>query len=214
MRNLQTFYNQNKFVPFLNNQKTSLPSCIRNWFEKYFIEFTPEIWKKIFCLNRKLTLNTKVFEFQFKIIHRIYASDSYVSNFDDTVSKLCYRCHVDNNIPHFFVDCIRARHFWHIFNNWISTIEGSIITFTTSEIIFGKFGISNKSQYMNLCILYAKYFLHLKKETNFIQFGLFESFISLLKNRLLSIEKILCFLIINIGKKMKCILLNDPTDTR
>ena len=82
---------------FLNTQMIDQPSCINKWFNKYLIEFSPAQWKKIFTLSRSLTNNTKLIEFQFKIIHRVYASDSYVSNFDNTVNRVCILCHVDNN---------------------------------------------------------------------------------------------------------------------
>ena len=62
---------------YLNSINTTKANCIDNWFNKYFIEFTKTQWKFIFNLARMLTHNTKLVEFQFKIIHRAYASDSY-----------------------------------------------------------------------------------------------------------------------------------------
>jgi len=92
----------------LNTVSVTIPSCINAWFEKYFIEFTDLKWKNLFTMAKLITMNTKLIEFQFKIIHRIYASDSYISNFDNTVSKTCNQCQADKNIPHLFVECINV----------------------------------------------------------------------------------------------------------
>ena len=68
-------------------------------------------------LSKSLTNDTKVIEFQFKIIHRVYASDSYVSNFDNTVNKVCILCNVDSNNPQLYVDCIKVQFFLDQFKN-------------------------------------------------------------------------------------------------
>ena len=98
----------------LNTQIIDLLSCISKWFDKCLIQFSPAQWKQIFTLSRSLTNNTKLIEFQFKIINRVYSSDSYMSNFYNTVKRICILCHVDNNIPHLFVDCIKVINFGRI----------------------------------------------------------------------------------------------------
>ena len=99
----------------LNTKNIIKPTCMQRWFDKYFIDFSNLTWKNIFTLIKTITMNTKLIEFQFKIIHCVYASDSYVSNFDNTVNKTCRQCHVNNNIPHLFVDCIKVKQFWNLF---------------------------------------------------------------------------------------------------
>ena len=74
-------------------------------------------------------------EFQFKIIHRVYASDSYVSNFDNSVNKNCQDCAVVNNIPHQFVDCIKVKMFWEHLKHWLGVAEGRVILLSTIDII-------------------------------------------------------------------------------
>jgi len=147
---------------FLNLENIELPSCIKKWFDKYLIEFSPLQWKKIFTLSKSLTNNTKLIEFQFKIIHRVYASNSYVSNFDNTVSKTCILCNVDNNIPHLFVDCIKVKLFWENLKAWLNIVEGKTIPVKTVDIIFGI--ITGSSKGINFCILQAKWYIHLNKQ--------------------------------------------------
>ena len=75
------------FYMYLISQQTVEPTCKKSWFEKYFIDFSDIEWRNIFTLARKLTCDTKLLVMQFKIIHRVYATPSYVSNFDMT--RLC-----------------------------------------------------------------------------------------------------------------------------
>jgi len=155
----------------LNTVKVAKPTCVRTWFEKYLIEFSDCQWKTIFRLAKFTTANTKLVEFQFKIIHRVYATDSYVANFDATVNKMCAQCKVSNNIPHLFVDCMKVTDFWTQFKLWISIIEGHNIKLSSSNIIFGI--LNNAAYRQNFCILQAKWFIHLHKTDYLINFNQF-----------------------------------------
>ena len=155
----------------LNNNNISLPNCVNKWFEKYFIDFSNSKWKQIFTLTKSITGDTKLIEFQFKIIHRAYASDSYVANFDNTVSKMCTQCLLDNNIPHLFVDCIKVQKFWTDLQNWLNSIGNMALALTTRDIIFG---IVNSASFMiNFCILHAKWYIHLNKKEDIVCFANF-----------------------------------------
>ena len=146
----------------LNKLRTSTPNCIKTWFDKYFIDFSEVKWKHLFILARSISLNTKLIEFQFKILHRVYPTDSYVSNFDRTVSKTCRHCHVDSNIPHLFVDCIKVNDFWKALQIWIHNIDQLLPVLSTADIIFG---IPKNSAFkLNFIVLHAKWFIHLQKQ--------------------------------------------------
>ena len=145
----------------LNTHTIVKPTCITSWFNKYFVDFSDIKWKNTFTLIKTITSNTKLIEFQFKIIHRVYASDSYVSNFDNTVSKTCNLCHVHNNIPHLFVDCIKVKLFWTLFMTWLHGIDNSLPVLSTIDVIFG---IPKCSCFVaNYCLIHAKWYIHVQK---------------------------------------------------
>ena len=118
---------------------------------------------------------TKLIEFQFKIMHWLYATNSYVSNFDNSVNKICQICNVEDNIVHLFVDCKRVKQFWLEFKKFITACLHNTISLTTIEIIFGKFGL--KYTAVNFCILHAKWFIHLNKDKKLISFQSFKSYL-------------------------------------
>jgi hypothetical protein len=134
------------------------PSCINKWLEKYQFEFTETQWKFIFSLPLTITLNAKLREFQFKIIHRTYASDSFVSHFDKTVDENCNRCNQENNLVHLFAECKNVKPLWNKLLTWYNNIFGTDVIVSTREIIFGI--ISPKEQCLNFLILHLKWFVH------------------------------------------------------
>ena len=148
----------------LNTQHIIKPTCINRWFNKYFIDFSVIRWKNTFTLINTITTYTKLIEFQFKKIHHVYASDSYVSHFDNTVRKTCIHCHVDNNIPHLFVDCKKVKVFWTLFMTWLRNIDNTLPVLSTADIIFG---IPKCSFFLtNYCLLHAKWYIHSQKKDN------------------------------------------------
>jgi hypothetical protein len=158
----------------IHSKQMEAPTCKENWFKKYGIDFTESKWKTIFTLAKSVLCDTKLIEFQYKIIHKTYASNSYVSNFDNTVDKTCLQCKVEDNTVHFFVDCNKVKLFWEHFKDFISRSQGNPCSLTTCEIIFGKFGISNLS--VNFFILYAKWYIHLNKSQHLISFDAFKEY--------------------------------------
>ena len=148
----------------LNSKEIQKPSCLNNWFEKYFFDYEYSKWKKIFCLSKFLTKDTKIIEFQFKILHRVYATDSYVSNFDSTVSKHCLNCNIDNNIIHTFTNCIKVTTFWKNFETWLSRKTNRNFSVNIEYIIFGIIDGEKQNFYLdNFLILHAKWFIHIQK---------------------------------------------------
>lgn len=142
----------------LKGGKKEKPTCIQKWLEKKDFEFTELQWKRIFTLPLETTLNTKLREFQFKIIHRTYASDSLVSLFDKSVEKNCSKCKVKNCLVHLFAECKETKKLWTHFLTWFNNILGENIDLSTKEIMFGV--INKKKQCLNFCLLHVKWFIH------------------------------------------------------
>ena len=112
--------------------------------KKHFkmVQTTPiQIWgitmEIDFYASIKMDLNTKLREFQFKIIHRIYASDSFVSHFDKSVSKNCIHCKVKNCLVHCLAECQQVKHLWSDFLIWYNNVHETNLCLTSKEIIFG-----------------------------------------------------------------------------
>jgi hypothetical protein len=144
------------------------PSFVTSWNTKYQIAFSDNEWKNIFLIAKKVTQNTKLIEFHYKIVSRAYASDSFVSNFDKTVSKKCKICNVKNNIQHVFGECNKLYNFWHSFQAWIGGIRGINFIVQTVRVLFGNYENGNFIE--NFCILHAKWWIHKTRNNDYIHF--------------------------------------------
>ena len=168
------------------------PSCINSWKINYNISFTPEEWEKIFILPRSLSLDTKLQEFLYKIIHKIYASDSMVSSFDKEVSKLCQYCNCKNNIMHCFYECQKLKKFWKLFENWLQQCTINI-NFNVKIVLFGY--IESKSLVLNFCVSHAKWYIHKRRQlfakSSLLSFS-FSDFLFRLKQALAVEREVAC----------------------
>ena len=152
-----------EFYVILYKRVNIQPTCIAKWNEYYSISFHDTQWKQIFNMPFTLSKNTKLQEFQYKIIHRVYASDSYVANFDKNVSKMCKQCNIKNDIIHTFVTCSNVEIFWTEFETWYQTVDMTNM-FDIRDACNVIFGILAKHSFtLNFCILHAKWFIHCQK---------------------------------------------------
>lgn len=171
-----------------NNKQKCSPKCIEKWNLYYNLNFSDTEWKTIFCLPHTITCDTKLREFQFKIVHRTYATDSYVSNFDKSVNPICAICNHRNNIIHLFVDCKKTMSVWQGFKTWYKNILSYDIVLSVKDIIFGVLK-KNIPSSLNFCILHVKWFIHCCRK---IQAPIiFENFLHYIKN-VLKVEKWRC----------------------
>ncbi len=79
---------------------------------------------------------------------------------------------VDENVddlPHFFIRCLKVKEFWLLWFNWWENLSGIVIR--NSQVIeecilFGFPSISDVRQVLNFCILYAKYYIYTQRLFN------------------------------------------------
>ena len=81
------------------------PTCIRTWAEQYGFIFDENEWNELFRLPWKLTRDYKLIEFQYKILHKVFASKSHVNRFDKSISEKCRKCNTKANTIHMFYEC-------------------------------------------------------------------------------------------------------------
>ena len=117
-------------------------------------------WRKIFSLPKLTTLETKVLNVQYKILHRCYATDSKISKWNKNKDPICIKCKREANITHNFFFCDEIKTFWHRFEQWYSeNFNSEYIILSIEDVIFGKYnGCDNDC--LNHAILYAKFYIH------------------------------------------------------
>ena len=104
--------------------------------------------------------STKLREFQFKIIHRAYASKAILSKFVTDINEFCDICNVKNNLMHTFVSCTRVIVWWENFIKWYNTLMNVNVTLNSKIIIFGILEPDQGSICLNFCLFHAKWYIH------------------------------------------------------
>ena len=126
---------------------------------------------------------------QLKISHRIYATDSYVNNFDKSVDMKCCFCNVKNNIMHWFAECCMLNLFLKLLEKWLQKNFYPQLQLDPVTIIFGC--LDKNAFIVNYTLLHAKLYIH-NTRTRCIDktklYFSFTCFLQLLKNAVI-IEK-------------------------
>ena len=79
--------------------------------------------------------------FQYRISHRILATNGYLFKIKIKDSKLCTFCNIEpESSIHLFVECEHVENVWHMLENWILDTCGFLLNYNKTEILFGKIG--------------------------------------------------------------------------
>ena len=78
-----------------------------------------EAWKKIFNSLKNTCKETKLKEFQFKLIHRIVVTKKELFRYGIKTDDECLYCGEHDSIDHTFVDCEFVKTFVKYVINWL-----------------------------------------------------------------------------------------------
>ena len=158
----------------LVNSSISVPTSQLKWSEIYpNIDFD---WKSIYSLPYFTSRETKLQTFQYKILHRFFPCNYYVSKWNNEVESLCLNCGLDDTLEHYFFDCALVYPFWDTFKKWWFNLHNVLFNFNKTDIIFGIANTFNDImiETLNFCILIAKWLIfrckYLKKVCSFFEY--------------------------------------------
>ena len=94
--------------------------------------------EKIYSLPFAVTVETKIREFQYKILNDIIYNNDKLFRFKMIESPLCTFCQKqDESFEHLLFHCSITKNFWLAFSSWISKQNISMETVTLIDILFG-----------------------------------------------------------------------------
>jgi exonuclease III len=153
---------------YFTRQKAKEPTCIKKWTEMYpgFKTAVNDIWENIFRISFKITRETKLQTFQYKIIHRLIACRKKLFDWKIVDHPTCLFCSELDDLRHFFLLCVKTDQFWNSFFAWWNNLGDIEISpeFDCLEenILFG-FQIEGEVfSVLNYCILLAKHHIYSK----------------------------------------------------
>ena len=126
---------------FLANEQTT-PTAKEKLSVKYH-HLTID-WKRVYLLSFRTTLETKLREFQFKILNRIVFTNEKRFRFDMAESDKCAFCQTEvKSIEHLLFSCKISSVFWKHVLSWLRDNNIIVESLKEEDIIFGKFDVGN-----------------------------------------------------------------------
>ena len=177
----------------LVSKKIRIPTAVKKWSEHFthFKDADDNIWSHIYQMSFKVTRETRLQSFQYRILHRIVPCNKWLFNISIKESKQCNFCDEEDNILHFFLYCNNSEIFWSSFFNWWCKISEVVLDeILEDQIIFGFPCNTEMELVLNYCVLLGKWYMYSAKMREKNDFDLY-GYLVQLKQRL-SIEKALC----------------------
>ena len=156
-----------KCIYNLLSNSTESPTCFVKW--KNELPFVPD--KKIkdaFITCFKITLDSSIQWLQFRILHRILATNSYLKKIKIKNCDLCTLCNSEpETIIHIFLQCPHVMPIWTSLSLHIFNTTSKRIGFNIENIIFGE-EFNRRNIVVNFIILNAKqyFYTNFKKAKN------------------------------------------------
>ena len=104
-------------------------------------------WKSVYLLPFKCTKITKLITFQFKLLHRRLAANSFLKKIEVKESDLCTFCKTETeSLIHLFWTCGVTSIFWQEFKQWRTTnCENVTSNFSPATVLgFKSFSLARK----------------------------------------------------------------------
>ena len=117
--------------------------------------------KKLYSLAFETTLDTKLREFQYKILNLIIFTNKKLHRFKMVDSPLCAFCNAEEeSLEHLLYLCKISSFFWKELLSWIAVEANIVLNASLLDILFGKFDLEKDFLLVNHMFLLAKYFIY------------------------------------------------------
>jgi hypothetical protein len=163
------------FYYTLINNSWKKPICEKKWEKEFNIEESKYWWKTQNNIIFKATNDMQIRWFQYRIMHRILATNTFLCKIGIVESELCTFCNVhQETLSHLFWECPYVSEIWDRIHDWLEELSGIDIGLNKMICILGKhfknnifnliFCIVKKHIYRKRCLKQIPSFEGIKKE--------------------------------------------------
>ncbi len=116
-------------------------------------------WNLVHRYNFSMSSDTKLRWFQFRLVHRILATNKFLHKIGIKNNPMCSFCKIEEEtIVHLFYECDIVHDFLLSFERWIYNETSIFLNFTKTDCLFGK--MNNKARVENLLLLIFKFYVY------------------------------------------------------
>ena len=145
-----------KRLPFRDKSKPK-------WENIFGQDFTEGEWADINICANQCTIETKARMFQYKIIHRFLATNSYLTKVKIKDSALCDHCgNSAETLVHLFWECEYAQRIWTELKEWLMPFVDISVFLNAKNVILGT-TLATNHRLTNHLILIAKWHIYASK---------------------------------------------------
>jgi hypothetical protein len=126
-------------------------------------------WNKVYTTINKITSDTNLRYFQYKLINRILATNTFLTKIGIKDNNTCTFCRERNEtLLHLFYECRYVSHFWRNLKIFIKTKCPNIADYELSkeEILFGITDPKKTDETLNFIFLIAKRYIYTCRYNN------------------------------------------------
>ncbi len=136
------------------------------WENIFETEITQGEWEEIHVRAHQCTIETKARMFQYKVIHRFIATNSYLKKVKIKDSDLCDHCgSAAEDILHLFWECDYAHTIWLQLKTWLLPVYDISELLTAKNVVFGVQTTSH-TRLINHLFLITKWHMYSSKYQN------------------------------------------------
>jgi len=150
------------------SQISSLPKAETKW--KSYLNIEDIHWQDHYVIPFNVSRETSLQSFQYKIFHRFFPCNYTLSIWYKDQNCLCNLCNQTDYLEHYFYFCPNVQHLWHAIQKWWKSILEVTINLNEIYILFGIPNTNTNDDSMidvlNMCILYAKWYIFTCKKDN------------------------------------------------
>ena len=124
-------------------------------------------WEKVYSLAFQCTLDTKIREFQYKILNCIMFTNEKLNLIGAVESPNCTFCQeATESVEHLLFSCRITSNFWKHVLSWLRDNDVHVGIINEPDVIFGKFDVAEDYILINHILLLGKYYIYSRKCQN------------------------------------------------
>ena len=140
--------------------KKQIPPTAQIKFQEKFPQLQAD-WKEIYSFPFTVSIESKIREFQYKILNNIVFTNEKLFRLKMTDSPLCAFCNRETeSVEHLFFYCDVTMTFWEVLCSWLDKYKIKLQPFTIMDILFGVFKMGDDFNILNHVILAAKLYIY------------------------------------------------------
>jgi hypothetical protein len=151
----------------LLNKICKRPTSEVSWEEETGLNFDEKDWESIYMNVLKITRDTKLLSFHFKITHRTLACKQNLYRWKIKLDNICDLCQNEtDSIEHHLLACPQILPFWDRFFHWWKTSMKMLFPVDTYDVLFGIPNPNNDVTItqLNYMLLQATYYIYVCRQ--------------------------------------------------